>query len=122
MFGGMNPRQMQRMMAQMGIKNEDLPVKRVVIEKQDGSTLVVEPASVIMIEMQGQQSFQVSGTISSGAASQPIAPAQAAEPTTASETDIAIVAQQAGVPSERAKKALENANGDIAQAIMDLQQ
>jgi len=33
--GGMNPRQMKQMMSRMGIKAEDVPAERVIIEGKD---------------------------------------------------------------------------------------
>ncbi len=119
-FGSMNPRQMQKLMSQMGIKNVDVPAKRVVIEKADGSQIVVFPASVVMVEMQGSQSFQVSGTVSEQAASasSPGGSAGVQE----AESDADLVAKEAGVSKEQAQIALDNAGGDIAQAIMNLEE
>ncbi len=124
----MNPRQMQKLMSQMGIKNVDVPAKRVVIEKSDGSQIVVSPASVVMVEMQGQQSFQVSGTVSeqasvsSPAGSAGVQGGEAPGANESSESDADLVAKEAGVSKEQAQLALDAAGGDIAQAIMNLQE
>lgn len=109
MFGGMNPKQMAQLMKQMGIKNEEIPCAKVTIEKTDGSKIVVTEPNVVLIEMQGQKSFQVSGTISSeeGASNE-------------GEEDAKLVAKETGVSLELARKTLEEANGDIAEAIMKL--
>ena len=49
-------------MKQMGIKQEEIDALRVVIEKSDGK-IVIEPAQVTKINMQGQESFQITGEI-----------------------------------------------------------
>ncbi len=114
----MNPRQMQKLMNQMGIKNVDVPAKRVVIEKEDGSQIVVSPASVVMVEMQGSQSFQISGTVSEQAMGAGGAPSAASA---SPEGDVDIIVRETGASKEKAQAALDNAGGDLAQAILDLQ-
>lgn len=103
----MDPRKMARMMDSLGIKNEDVEARRVVIEKFDGSKIIVMPASVTKISMQGNDSFQVSGTVSE----------EAGGP---SDEDIKMVAEASGKSAQEAKAALEECKGDIAQAIMKL--
>jgi len=103
----MDPRKMGRMMDQLGIKNEDVDAKRVIIEKSDGSRLVISPASVTKISMQGQESFQISGTISE-------------EGGGPSDEDIKMVAEATGKSADEAKSALISSNGDIAAAILNL--
>ncbi len=106
MPGGMNPKQMGRMMKQMGIKNEDLAAKEVIITLEDGTKLVFENPSVNMIEMQGQKTYTISGS--------------AKEENSIPQDDIKMVAEQASVSEEEAKKALEENDGDIAEAISKL--
>lgn len=103
----MDPRKMARMMDSLGIKNEDVNAKRVVIEKADGSKLIISPVSVTKISMQGSDQFQVSGTISE----------EAGGP---SGEDIKLVADSSGKSAEEAKTALIETNGDIAAAILKL--
>ena len=107
MFGGVNPAQMKGMMKKMGISQEELPVKRVVFE-MDESNLVIENPAVMRIKMQGQESFQVSG--------------EAVEESTElfSSEDVAMVVSQSGKSEAEVRAALEKAEGDIAEAIMDL--
>jgi nascent polypeptide-associated complex subunit alpha len=104
-MGGMNPRQMQRMMQQMGIKNEEIKASRVIIE-QEGERIIIESPNVTLIEMQGQKSYQITGN--------------ARTESLVSTDDIKMVAEQADVSESEAKKALEEAKGDIAEAIMKL--
>ena len=62
--GNMNPKQMNKMLGQMGISTVDVDAARVVIEKNDGSKIIVTNPKVSEVSMQGQKTFQVMGTIS----------------------------------------------------------
>ncbi len=107
MFPNINPKQMEKAMRQMGIKSEEIDATEVIIRLNSGKELLISNPSVQKVTMAGNESFQVSG--------------EAVEHTpsgTISEEDIAIVAEKAGVSREEAKKALEEAKGDIAEAIM----
>ena len=57
-MGGLDPKKMQGMMKQLGIKQEEIDSSKVTIEKTDGSKIVIEPAQVTKINMQGQDSWQ----------------------------------------------------------------
>lgn len=102
---GMDPRQMQQLMKQMGIKSEEISAKTVVIETDD-SKLIIENPQVTKITMQGNHSFQISGTVR--------------KEEKVSDEDIKMVASQANVDEEKAKQALADAKGDIAEAILKL--
>lgn len=107
-MGGMNPAKMKGMMKQLGIDQEEVPAERVTIEKADGGKIVVEPAEVQKITMQGQVSFQVMGEFKeeSGGAF--------------SEEDVKLVAEKTSKNVDEARGALEETKGDIAEAIMKL--
>jgi nascent polypeptide-associated complex subunit alpha len=105
MFGGIDPKKMQAMMKQMGIKQEEIEAVRVIIEKADGN-IVIEQPNVAKITMQGQESWQITGT--------------AHEESGISDEDVRMVAGKTGKSESEAREALENAEGDIAQAIMAL--
>jgi len=107
MLGGVNPAQMKGMMKKMGISQEELPVKKVIFEMDDGN-LVIENPSVMKIKMQGQESFQVTGE----------ATEEASE--TFSDEDVKMVVSQTGKSEEDVRAALEKSEGDIAEAIMGL--
>ena len=98
---------MQAMMKQMGINQEEIPANRVIIEKDDGNIIINEP-SVVKINMQGQVNFQISGDISE----------EAAEDNT--EEDIKTIVDKTKCSEEQAKEALENADGDLTEAILSL--
>ena len=101
--GGMDPRKMEAMMKQMGIKSQNIDAKRVVIETESGK-IVVENPQIVQITMQGQKSFQISGEIREEA----------------SDDDIKMVMEQTGVSRDEAEAALKEADGDIAEAILKL--
>jgi nascent polypeptide-associated complex subunit alpha len=109
MFPGMNASQMAGMMKKMGIAQTELRVNRVIFEMADGN-LVIEDPSVLQIKMQGQTTFQVSGE------------AVKEEIESFSQDDIKMVASQTGKSVSEAKKALEEADGDIAEAIIALKE
>ena len=63
MMPGMDPKQMQKLMKQMGIKSDDIAATKVTIELKDGGRLVIFEPSVVQIEMQGEKSFQIGGKV-----------------------------------------------------------
>jgi nascent polypeptide-associated complex subunit alpha len=106
MPGGMDPKKMQALMKQMGIRSEEIAALRVTIETSDGKTIVVDKPQVTKITMQGQASFQIAGDIRVEEKS--------------SAEDIKLIMEQAGCSEEQARDALEKNGGDIAQAILSL--
>ena len=106
---GMNPRDLAKAMKKMGIKQDESEAEEVIIKCADKDIIVKNP-HVVRINAMGQDSLQISGEIIEQEAQAPI-----------SEEDIKTVASQANVSEEDAKKALEENNGDLAQAIMSLQ-
>ena len=105
--GGLDPKKMQAMMKQLGMNQEEIDAKRVVIEKSDNSKLIIENPSVVKITIKGQESFQISGDVTEKEAG-------------ISEADIQTVMEKTGVSMKEAKKALESTNGDLAEAILSL--
>jgi nascent polypeptide-associated complex subunit alpha len=106
---GMNPRQMKKLMKQMGIKMEEMEgVKEVVIRLENKEIVLKDPA-ITVITAQGEKSYQiVPGSEEVRAI------------VSVSEEDIKLVMEQAGVDYDTAKKALEEAKGDLAEAILKL--
>ncbi len=103
----MDPKKMQQAMKQMGISSEEIDAKSVVIETDEGKLIIDEP-QVVKITMQGQSSFQISGSV------------RKEEKT--NDEDVKMVAEQSDVSEEVAKEALKDADGDIAQAILKLKE
>ncbi len=60
-MGGLDPRKMSALMKQMGIKQEEIEAERVIIEGSD-KRIVIEQPNVTKIIMQGQESWQITGT------------------------------------------------------------
>ena len=108
----MNPRKMQQAMKQMGIKQSELNAKRVVIELED-KNLVINNPSVQKVNMMGQENFQISGEVSEE---------EHNSTPQISQEDIQTVMDQTGVNEEKAKEEIEKAEGDLAQAIINLSQ
>ena len=102
---GIDPKKIQAMMKQMGIKNEEIPAERVII-KQEDKNIIIENPSVIKVIMQGQEQFQISGDIS--------------ELEKSSEQDIKQVMEKTKTTKKQAEEALKEANGDLAEAILSL--
>jgi nascent polypeptide-associated complex subunit alpha len=106
---GMSPKQMQKMMKQLGIKMEELEgVKEVIIRFENKEIVIKEPA-VTMIAAMGEKSYQVVGK------------EEVREILNIPEEDIKLVMEQANVDYETARKALEETKGDLAEAILKLQ-
>ncbi len=104
--GGMDPKKMQALMKQMGIRSEEIEATKVTIETSGGSVIIVEQPQVTKITMQGQSSFQIAGNVRVEEKS--------------SAEDVKMVMEQAGCSEEAARDALEKSGGDIAQAILSL--
>ena len=110
----MNAKQMEKMMKQMGIKQEQIDAEEVII-KTAGGEIVISSPQVVKVNVGGQETFQISGEIAEREKS-----TEPAEPKEKfSEEDAKLVAQQSGASLEDARAALEE-TGDIAGAIMKL--
>ena len=108
MFGGINPGQMKAMMKQMGIKQEEVEALRVIIEKAD-SRIIIDPANVQKIVMQGQESWQITGEAK-----------EETKEAVISEEDVQLVMEKTGKSEKEVRKVLEEVDGDMAEAIVRL--
>tara|TARA_Y100000310_G_scaffold179691_1_gene179657 strand:- start:1326 stop:1652 length:327 start_codon:yes stop_codon:yes gene_type:complete len=106
---GLNPRDLQKAMKRMGIKQEEITADEVIIKCEDRDIIIKNP-SVMKVNAMGQENFQISGEITEQ------------ENLTFTEEDIKTVAEQANVSEEKAKEALENNEGDLAKTIMQLKE
>ena len=105
-----------RLMQKMGMDTKTIDnVKDVTIRTTDRN-IVIDGPTVMSIVMQGQNMFQVAGGTVKEEISAPEAMSKIPE------DDVALVAQQASVSLEEAKKALETCGGDLAQAIILLKE
>ncbi len=112
MLPGMNSRQMKQMMKRMGVAQTGLEATQVIIKTAD-KMLVFNNPEVSKVNMMGQETFQVVGV-----------PEEQSLDTTPdiNEEDVQTVVDQTGVSVDEAKTAIENANGDLAKAILSLKQ
>ncbi|RNI14157.1 nascent polypeptide-associated complex protein [Methanohalophilus sp. RSK] len=106
---GMNPKKMKQMMKQMGISVDEISdVEQVIIRTPD-KDIVFNDANVSIMNAQGVDTYQIVGT-----------PKEVAREVEIPEDDVRLVTEQTGVSEDKAKEALKNANGDLAEAIMQL--
>lgn len=103
-MGGVDPKMMKQAMKQMGVKQTEIDAVEVIIKTKD-KELVISNPNVMKVEMMGQESLQITGDIEE----RELGP---------SEDDVKMVMEQASVSSDKAKKALAESNGDIAEAII----
>ncbi|MGP8068255.1 MAG: nascent polypeptide-associated complex protein [Candidatus Bathyarchaeia archaeon] len=102
-----------RMMQKMGMKVDEVANVTQVIIKTESKDIVIEAPSVTLVTVQGQAMYQIAG----GRVSEDT-PHTA--PTATGEEDAQLVAQQTGRSLVDAKKALLEAGGDLAKAILIL--
>ena len=116
--GRMNPRQLKATMKRMGIETEEIPDVEEVVIRTPTKEYVFKSAEVSAMTVQGQKTWQIVG--------EPIvmnrktAGAPPPEKVSISEEDVDLVAERAGVSKAVARKALEEANGEPAEAIIRL--
>ena len=109
----MSPKQMQTVMKRMGIRVEEIDAQRVIIECADKNLVITNP-QVMLTKMPQQEMFQISGEVSEEEKGEGDVETQI------TEDDVEMVMDQAGVDTKTAEDALEEARGDIAEAIMKL--
>lgn len=107
-----SPREARRLMQRMGLSMDMIPDVHEVVIRTEKKEIIIEYPEVSVMEVQGQRIFQVmGGDISEKNLKHEIL-----------EEDVQLVAQQANVSLERARAALEETGGDLAQAILLLTQ
>lgn len=111
MIPGMNPRMMKQAMKKMGIQQQEIDDAEQVIIKCSGREIIIDDPQVSRVNMMGQDTFQVVGQISEH---------ELNSTPDINEDDVKTVMEQTGVSEEKAKEAIESAEGDLAKAIMDL--
>lgn len=108
MFTGLNPREMQKAMKRLGIKQEEIDAELVIIKTAD-KDLVIKNPHVSKVNMMGRETIQVVGDVSE------------IKKSNVKEDDIAIVVEQTDCSKEEALAALEESGGNLAEAILKLQ-
>jgi len=104
-LGGLDPKKMNAMMSQLGIKQQNIDADEVII-KSRGKEIIIKNPSVTKINFSGQDMFQISG--------------KAEEKEGINEEDIKSVMEKTKASREKAKEALEGNKGDLAAAIIEL--
>jgi len=98
----------------MGMDMKQMEDVTQVIIKTGSKHIVIDDPSVMTVTVQGQKIFQIAG---GGLREETVDQ----EPNIVQE-DIVLVAEQAGSSMEDARKALIEAKGDLARAILSLKQ
>ncbi len=104
MFPG-NPRQMQQMLKQMGIKSREIDANKVIIECKDGTNIIIEKPNITEMDMKGEKNYTISGIVK--------------EESAINEEDINLVMEATNVRREEAIEALKK-EGDVASAIVKI--
>ena len=116
MIPGMNKKQMKQMerqMKKMGMKMDDVEgVEEVIIRCRD-KDIIISPAEVNIMNVMGSDTYQITGNVREEEKEIVLE---------INDEDIELVANQVGVSKEVAEDALKEANGDLAEAIMKLNQ
>ncbi|MDF2955264.1 nascent polypeptide-associated complex protein [Candidatus Alkanophaga liquidiphilum] len=109
---GVSPKKLKQMMQQLGINVEELDdVEEVVIRRADVE-LVFRDANVTVVNAPGAKTYQIVGT--------PEERPRVTEDVVFSEEDVNLVMEKAGCSEAEARAALQDAKGDLAEAIMRL--
>ena len=109
MPGRINPRQMNQMMKRLGINVKEIENVEKVIIQTDKREYIFEDAEVTIMDAQGSKTYQITGN-----------PNIIDRKDETKKEDIKLIIEQTGKSEEEAKKALEETNGDIAEAILKL--
>jgi nascent polypeptide-associated complex subunit alpha len=110
MIPGMNPRKMKQMMKQLGMDVTPIEdVEEIIVKTALGNYVFPAGTEIAKMRMQGVTTYQISGE-----------PEFIAAAVTVPDEDVALVAEQTGKSPEAARAALLEASGDIAQAILTL--
>lgn len=106
----MNSKQMKQAMKKMGMQQVDIDAVEVIIRTPQKEIVLAQP-SVQKVNMMGQWSYQISGEETERAVN-----------TTPdiNDDDVQTVMEQTNCTQEEAKKAIDEAKGDLAEAILNL--
>jgi len=111
-------RDAMRMMQKMGMKVDEVANVSEVVIRTESKNIIIEEPSVTMVTVQGQAMYQIAGGRVSEVS--PSAAPQTQTPTSPSEADVQLVAQQTGKSMEESRNVLVQSGGDLAKAILTL--
>ena len=128
--GRMNERNMRIMMKRMGMTTETLSDVEEVVIRRANEEMVIEGAEVTVVTVQGVKTFQIVGDVKSrpkgsapaggGSSSSTAASSPPPAPAGPPEEDVELVMEQAQVDHTTAVRALKDAGGEPAEAILRL--
>jgi nascent polypeptide-associated complex subunit alpha len=110
-----SPREARRLMSRMGVKMEALDGVNKVVIYMAGKELLIEEPNVMVMEVGGQRVFQITGRVSEKTVEKA---EETPEKPEISEEDVMLLASQTGVSVEEARKALKEAGGNLASALI----
>lgn len=114
MLPGISNRQARRFLQKLGLQMKEMEgVKEVVLRMVDGRELVVESPMVYQLTSKELSILNVVGRLTER---------KVEEEVTLSEEDVELVMQQTGASRDEAIQALIESDGDLAEAILKLQQ
>ena len=102
MFPGINPKQMQKVMQQLNVKQENIDASEVIIKGK--KNYIIRNPEVTKVNMMGQEMLQVAGKLEDYV----------------NEDDIKLVMEQADVSREKALEALNENDNDLVATILSL--
>ena len=108
MIPGLNPKKMQQMMKQLGMKQEEIDAQEVIIKCSDRELIIRNP-NVQKINMMGQESLQITGEI------------EERELEKFKEEDVKLIMEQTGMSESVVREKLSENDGDIAKTILELE-
>jgi nascent polypeptide-associated complex subunit alpha len=111
---GMNPKQlkqMQRTMKQMGMDMQDVKGVSEVLIKFKNKELIIKNPKVNLMNYMGQDTYQITGKVKERKLEVELV---------IPDDDVELVSTQTGANKDDARKALQETNGDLAEAIMRL--
>ncbi|MEK6984150.1 MAG: nascent polypeptide-associated complex protein [Nanoarchaeota archaeon] len=111
MFPGISQKEMQKAMKRLGVTQEEIDAEEVII-KTPLKNLVIKNPHVSKVNMMGQETIQVIGDVIEVDKNEAIR---------ISEEDMKTVVEQTGCTKEEAREALAECNGNLAEAILTLQ-
>src|SRR3989344_7369843 len=100
MFPKINPKQMEKMMKQLGVKQEEIDAQEVIIKCSDKELIIRNP-NVQKINMMGQESLQITGEI------------EERELEKFKEEDVKLIMEQTGMSESVVREKLSENDGDI---------
>jgi nascent polypeptide-associated complex subunit alpha len=113
-----NNREMRRMLQKMGVEVKEITNVKQVKIITEGMEITISEPSVSQVSMQGTITYEITG---GKVETKQITTINHEQEEDIKEEDIMLVASQSGATKEEAQKALKESNGDIALAILKLQ-